>query len=198
MSDYLHITHSDPIPPIFQSEKLQQPFSNCTMCNKQLGNNDELYLIEKAFASDIRTGEPKLVFELACCMDCRSKMHNELSEESRAKIEAYFSETTVALEKRDEKLKELNLMEPEIWLSNCMVKNTPIDELKEYQIYALCWKNQLIYHQFPYLISGEAIDEIMELLSEKSRGYLDDLLTDLIDFPPDFEEIFNIKTRIII
>lgn len=197
MSEVFEITHSAPIPKIFHSEKEKQLFSKCTICGKTLQDNGELYLIEKAFERNPETGEQKLVFELATCMDCRQEMHESLSEESRQKIEAYF-ENKCDLEKRDAELKKHNLMEPDIWMHNCIIKNKSFDEVKEFQVYALCWSDELVFHNFPYMICGEVMDEIMDLISEKSLDILNDFMTDLIDLPPEFNELLKNKKLIFI
>lgn len=190
MSDTLHITHSAPIPEIFYSEKKNGPFENCTCCDKKLGENDEIYLIEKAYERNRVTHEPELVFEVAYCFDCREGILQLLSKTSNKKLEAYFN-TYSDLDKRDAELKKYDLMDPDIWINNCIIKNTPINQAKVFQIYAICWKDELVFHNSPYMICGEAMDEIVELLSNKSLDILNDFLTDLLDMPPGLEKILK-------
>jgi hypothetical protein len=196
MSDILEITHSSSIPEIFHSEKEKQLFTQCSVCGKKLKGTNELYIIEKAFEKKPESNKHDLVFELACCMDCREEINQTLSEESRQKIDAYFRENT-DLQKKDQELKKHDLMEHDIWLQNCVVKNKSIDEVDAYQIYALCFDDEMIYHQFPFMLCGETIDEIVGLLSNKSLDILNDFMTDLIDLPPEFNEMFG-KRKILI
>lgn len=197
MSDILYITDSAPIPEIFYSEKKNRPFENCTRCDKKLGKNDEIYLIEKAYERNRVTHDPELVFEVAYCFDCREGLMQSLSKTSRKKLEAYFKAHT-DLDKRDAELKKYDLMDPDIWINNCIVKNKPIDQAKVFQLYAICWKNELVFHNSPYMICGEAMDEIVELLSNKSLDILNDFLTDLLDMPPEVMEIFRTRKPVLI
>ncbi|NOU60366.1 hypothetical protein [Marinifilum caeruleilacunae] len=192
MSEALEITHSAPIPKVFYMEKEEKQFTECTICGKNLTGGNELYLIEKAFEKKTGSTQAELVFELACCMDCRQEMHDSLSIESNEKIAAYF-EANSRVEERDRELKEHNLVDTDIWLNNCIVKNKSMDEVNEYQIYALCWKDELVFHQMPFMLCGETIDDILNLLSSKSLDIINDLTADLIDLPPEFGELFKDK-----
>lgn len=192
----LEITHSAPIPEIFHSEKEKKRFTQCTICGKNLGDGNELYLIEKAFERKAGVDQPQLVFELACCMDCRQEVHESLSEESNAKIAAYF-EANSNVDERDKELKKHDLIDTDVWLQNCIVKNKSIDEVDEYQIYALCWKDELVFHHLPFMLCGETIEDMMNLLSNKSLDILNDLTADLLDLPPEFDEIFGPKKVLI-
>lgn len=174
------------------------PFAQCQLCGKILVESCELYLIEKSFGKEQNTGKQVLEFEWACCMACRVKTNESLSVESKQKLEAYF-EANTSLEKRDEELKKHKLLEPEIWLHNCVVKHKSIDEVNEYQIYALCWRDELVFDNMPMMICGEAINKIMGLMSSESLEILNDIMADLIDLPPDFNEFLkNKKTPLFI
>ncbi len=197
MSEHIHISHTSPIPEIFYSEKYKKPFTHCRVCDKELIHSGEPYLIEKAYGQNLSTGKREVIFELAYCFDCVNEIHEKLSEESREKIQAYFDSNT-QMDKRDTELKKYELFEPDIWLHNCVVKNKSIDEVNEFQIYALCMGDELMYHHAPYMVCGEAVDEIMGLLSNKSLDILNDLMTDIIDLPPEFSELFKNRTPLIL
>lgn len=197
MSEVLEITHSESIPELFYSDKKKEPFTECSMCNMVFAETDNVYLIEKAYERDKESGKRNLVFELACCMNCRDEINNSLSKESKDRIAAYFAEHT-DIETRDKNLKKHDLIDTEIWLNNCIVKNKSMDEVDEFQIYALCWKDEMVFHQFPYMICGEAMEEVAELLSNKSLDELNDLLSDLIDLPPELSELFKTGKKVFI
>lgn len=196
MSEKHFINRTSPIPEIFHSDKSKQLFTHCKMCEKDLMACGEPYLIEKAYGQDLTKGKREVIFELAYCMKCLQGVHDTLSEESRQRIQTYFNANT-ELDKRDEELNKYELFEVDVWLQNCIIKNKSIDEVKEFQIYALCVGSQILYHQAPYMVCGEAVDEIGELLSNKSLDILNDFMTDIIDVPPEFNELFKTKTPII-
>lgn len=188
--------HTLPIPGIFHSDKSNQPFTECKVCQKDIIRSGEPYIIEKAYGQDLTKGRREMVFELAYCMDCVHQINESLSQESRDKIQAYFKENT-DIDKRDQELKKYELFETDIWLQNCIVKNKSMDEVDEFQIYALCIGNDILFHQAPYMVCGEAIDEVMELLSNKSLDILNDLMSDIIDLPPHYDELFKRPTPLI-
>lgn len=196
MSEQIFINHTSPIPELFYSDKQQQPFTHCKICEKELISTGEPYMIEKAYSQDLNTRKKAMIFELAYCMDCITEIHETLSVESREKMQAYFN-TNANMDKRDAELKKYELFEPDIWLHNCVVKNKSIDEVNEFQIYALCIGDELMYHHAPYMVCGEAVDEIMDLLSNKSLDILNDLMADVIDLPPGFSELFKTRTPLI-
>ncbi len=197
MSDFFDHRHSTPIPEIFHSDKEGVPFSHCKICNKELVNSNEVYLIEKAYGKSPGKNHHEVIFELAYCVDCLQEMHSTLSEESRKNIETYFEQNT-KLTERDAELKKHDLIDSEVWLHSCVVKNKSKDEVDEFQVYGLCQGNELIFHQAPYMICGEAIDEVMDLLSNESLGIINDFMTDLIDVPPAFRELFKTKRPLFI
>ncbi len=195
-----HTSHQPPmgpIPAIFHSDKEQKPFTTCRVCGKNLMDCGEPYLIEKAFGKPEGQEQHKVIFELAYCIPCMQGMNTSLSEESRQNINRYFEEHT-HMEERDANLKKYDLIDPEVWLHSCVVKNKSADQVNEFQIYGLCHGDQLIYNHAPYMICGEAIDEVMDLLSTKSLDILNDFMTDLIDIPPEFKSLYKSKTPLII
>ena len=77
------------------------------------------------------------------------------------------------------------------WLSNCLVKQTPITDSSEYQIFAHCRGDQLLFTHLPYAISGEAMMELSNLISEKTREELDGFIDQHFGGPPEFRELLK-------
>lgn len=190
MSNVLVIDNFEPIPPIFFPDGKEMPFCNCSICGKQLLKRGQTYMIEKAYKQDIETQERELIFEIVYCFECIEKLREELSEESKQKLEVFYKEN-IDFEKRHKQLSEHELFETDIWLNNCVVSNKAIDEVNEFQIYALCDGGDILYHQTPYMICGEVIDQVTELISNKTLDFLNDFLLDHIDLPPEFADIIN-------
>jgi len=169
-----------PVPEIFWSFETGKPIERCSLCNRDLTAAGTNYLIEKAF----REGET--MFEHALCLHCHVECVGELSAESLERIQAYFAEHA-DLENRPTRLLEQHGTDPARWLGHCMVKGFPIDECSEYQIYGFCIGRNLLFNGAPYLLSGEAIDDILELLSGQTLGALGDISDRLfgIDAPKE-------------
>ena len=192
MSEQVLINNYAPVPEIFFREKTGEPFRHCTVCQRELIDHSESYVIEKAFRQDIKDKRRDLIFEFVYCYSCMEQLNNELSKESRLKIREYFEQHS-GLEKRNQELVRHRLFDVDVWLNNCIVKNKPIDEAEEFQIYAQCDGSHMLFYQAPYMLCGEAMDEIMNLLSNKTLDVINDFWAEHVDLPPEVEDIF--KTR---
>jgi len=196
MSDLVVIDDYINVPPVFLPEGSEEPFKYCKVCNKELLENNERYVIEKAYSQDLEKKSRKLIFEFAYCADCLEQIREEFSLESKKKIDDFFN-TNTNLEKRYQGLKKCKLFDVDIWLHNCIVKNKSIDKVKEFQIMALCQGNDMLFYQAPYMICGEAMDDLMGLLSNKTLDIINDFWADIIDLPPELEDIFKTKKPVI-
>jgi hypothetical protein len=176
------------IPKIFHKAE-GGLLGECIMCNQNLLAPPQDYLLEKAFRIYPEYKKTEVIFEYAMCLTCAHAMHNELSEESRQRIEAYFAER-LQLSSRDELLKPKRASFKN-WVGNCLVKGTSLKQSNEYVLYGHAHGRQLVYDFFPYALSGEAMEEISELLSEKTREVLDDFIGKHFSGPPEIAEILK-------
>lgn len=158
---------SIPVPEVFWSFETEAPIRRCLVCDRDLIATGERYLIEKAFSK----GE--VVFEYGLCLACHASLMQELSENSLKLIRNYVEEN-VELEKRRKRISgEFNgTVRP--WLRRCMITNQPVRETDDYQILGMCVGDELLLGDMPHAISGKAIEAIMNLLSDKTKGFMDD------------------------
>ena len=175
-------THQDyiPVPEVFWSFETGKPIAHCKLCGCDLLKPGTNYLIEKAF----KNGET--IFEHALCLSCYTQCHESMSEDSRIRIRDYFS-ARIDMDARQEKNMASYGTKYEKWISHCMVKGFPIREVDEYQLYGFCIDEDLIFSGAPYVICGDVIEEILELLSAETLGVMSDLSQKLfgIDAPRD-------------
>lgn len=177
-----------PLPRAFGSHETGEPFERCLECNQFLLEPGTEYVIEKAFRSYRDFNISDTVFEYAICMNCAEEMTNSLSKDSLSSLESYFAKNIRLGERISWAMKD-PLPDPGIWLSSCAIKGTPVEELSEYQIVGHCNGNQLILSIFPYLIGGEALDEMAALLSNKTLDTLDDFGGRHFGLPPEFSDM---------
>jgi hypothetical protein len=71
--------------------------------------------------------------------------------------------------------------------SNCLIKDISTQDAEEYILLAFCQNENIIVHYAPYMICGEAMDEIAQLLSNKTIGIIDDFIGRNLSVPPEFE-----------
>lgn len=178
-----------PIPRVFRQVS-GESFQSCLICHRDLVKSGSDYLIEKAVRNYPEVGHTEVIFEYAMCFECAMNMRDELSEESRFRIDQYFAEN-MNREARRNRLESNERNHVSRWLSHCLVKNTPVKVSREYSLYAHCRGNQMIYSELPYALSGEVLDEVMQLLSNKSLDILDDFLGKHFGGPPEVREILK-------
>ena len=172
-----------PIPRDFYSLENDGPFEKCLKCEVDLLHSGEPYMIERVFVQK----EP--IVEYAMCEACMLESQGELSAESRQAVTDYMLEKLDVgrrlkrladwAEKGDDDASE--------FLDRCLFSGTAARETREKQIAAWCQGDQMrVDHIFPLMISGVAIEELNGVLSEQTRGWIDDFVGDSFGMPPEF------------
>ena len=158
------------IPEIFHSFHNEGPFTRCIECDRNLLEDDCEYVIEKAIRNypDYQTSDT--IFDYAICMDCAEKIHQELSKESTQNIQKFFSER-LDIGRRSQRIEQANGNVGQL-IANCMITDEPKNTSREYQVFAHCKGNRINMSNPPYMLSGEVLAELAELLSEKTRDDL--------------------------
>ena len=162
-----HFEDFCPIPEKFYSFETGEPFRTCNLCGEDLMEDGENYLIEKAFKKD------ETLSEYAMCWKCREKMRGEVSQQSLRLIENYFNEHVDLINWRKNCL-EIHGHSVKGWLSRCLVKGISIDDPEEFQIFGHFVDRNIVFSGFPYALSNSAIDDLINLLSDKTLGFLND------------------------
>lgn len=132
----------------------------------------------------MRVTEP--IFEYAMCMTCAEQMRSSLSDQSKARVEAFF----------EERLMELGLPDPSEKLEVCLLTRKHISECIEFSYHGHFQGLSLSYGVFPYAISDEAMEQIAELLSPETLDELDDFKGKYFSGPPELAKLINPKRLI--
>ncbi|MBP9153250.1 MAG: hypothetical protein KBF73_13270 [Flavobacteriales bacterium] len=184
------------IPKEFFNSETNQPFSNCLVCECNLMEESQPYAIERAIRHYPEMELKSVVFEYALCAKCISQMENDLSSETKMSIMKYFSEN-LDLSSRpkwqpaEDENEEAIPFDVSEWIDKCSVKGVPRSELYEYTLCARCIGGKIIPEVVPYMISGLAQDDLVDLFSNKSLGFLDDFTDKHFSGPPEFKELFK-------
>ncbi|MFQ5606207.1 MAG: hypothetical protein ACE5HS_23290 [bacterium] len=141
-------------------------------------------MIEKAIKKYEKFNTTDTIFEYAMCLDCYEKVVESFSDTSKTKVEDYFAKN-VNLDKRRKTLVEKGILDIDNWLSNCIIKGTPVEEVSQYQICCQCDGKDMLFAHSPFMISGAAIDEIANLLSNKTLGEIDGFIGEFFGWPPE-------------
>ncbi|MFY0605494.1 MAG: hypothetical protein JXR10_02195 [Cyclobacteriaceae bacterium] len=157
-----------PIPEPFHSFKTDGPFTHCIECEKYLLDGED-YMIEKACRQYPGFKATDVIFDCAICMECAMNMQKDISEESKQTMQSFLGNhfnssrrQALVRENRDD-----NAL-----IEECLVSGKKKSDCNEYQIFALC-KGGVINPQFrPYMISGEALEQLTEMLSAKTKENL--------------------------
>ena len=191
------------IPKEFYNSETGTPFTHCLVCECDLKLETKPYSIERAIRHYPEMELKSVVFEYAMCAKCMSQMEAELSDETRMAIMQYFAEhfnymerpkwqTATLMEDAEESTdSELSEFDVSDWISNCSIKGLPREELYEYTLCARCIGDKIIPEVAPYMVSGLAQDDLIELFSNKSLGFLDDFTDRHFTGPPELKELFK-------
>lgn len=175
------------IPHIFYSHSTQEPFEQCISCNRPLQAPDTQYLVEKAFRNYPEFKTTDVIFEYAMCLHCADQMRKELSLSSLSRIQEFF-ENRVNFQQRRDTLMESDPIKTPEWLENCLITGESQHSLEEYQIYGHFIGERCVYSFLPYMIGGPAVDEITNLLSEKTLGEIDRFIDENFGLPPELKK----------
>lgn len=178
---------SIPIPGEFYSDATGAPFERCLRCEKPLLVPGTEYFIEKAIRRYEKFDADDTIFEYAMCVDCHIALQDTFSEESRKRLDAYFQQHAHMLEHHEKALRAGGT-QIDAFISNCLIKKTSREASTEYQIYAHCDGDRMLLTVFPFMLSGEAIDEMVDLLSDKTIGEIGGLMDEFFDLPPDLKK----------
>lgn len=196
-SDAEYINEYMEIPSIFHCHATKKPFEHCLTCKRSLLNDGVQYIIEKAIKQYPGFTVQDVVSEYAICLACNEKMRNTLSGHSKKVIDDYFEER-VDLPTRRQQLLQENGTNMKAWLNNCLIHNTPQNQLTEYQIYAQCDGEHLLFTYMPFMISGKAIGEIVDLLSVETKELLDDFIEKHFGLPPEYIDLLKNRKMILL
>ncbi len=151
------------IPPEFYSFENNSLFEHCIECDKYLLDEGTEYLIEKAVKNYKDYQAKDVVFDYAICLDCAENLRKEISKESWEKMLGYFQENIDLNERM-----KMSSRSAEENLKSCMIKKIDINDCQEYQVFAQCNGKKLNLQNPPYMISGEVMEELLPLLSDKT------------------------------
>ncbi len=168
-SEYLQVYHCEPVPREFHSFETGRPFSQCLVCGRSLLEDGVSYIIQKT----ISRGE--VIMEFAMCDTCCEELNNEMSEESRQKIDEMLR-GRLDLEERGRRLSSLPGAGLDTWLERCAVTKKRRGDCESYTIQAVCDGPDLLYFGYPLLISDEAEELIVSVLSQATKGRMDDFV----------------------
>jgi hypothetical protein len=184
------------IPKIFFSDLTGAPINHCIACEKELLIDATPYLIEKALKTYDGYQSFSTVFEYAICLPCAQQMKGNISAKSMANMMKYFQEN-VNVDAR-QSLLSAGTLDESLWLEHCLVRGTHVSEVHECQIYAYCEGEKLVFGEFPYMVSGKALDEVVDLLSQETLEDLDRLKDELIDTPSEFQDLLQSGPKVFI
>ncbi len=185
------------IPDRFYSDAEGKPFENCQMCGKFLLTEGTTYVVEKAIKNYKDYDVNSTIFEFAVCIDCHTKVQQGMSDESLANLHRYYQH--IMAEKGNQPIvidvRNFNLDD---WLSKCFFKGDEIKEMNEYQLVAQFNGNKMLMNMPPMIIGEKAMEEMAELLSDKTVDEMNGFREKFLGPSPEIEELIYGKKLIMI
>ena len=185
------------IPDRFYSDAEGKPFENCQMCGKFLLTEGTTYVVEKAIKNYKDYDVNSTIFEFAVCIDCHTKVQQGMSDESLANLHRYYQH--IIAEKGNQPIvidvRNFNLDD---WLSKCFFKGDEVKEMNEYQLVAQFNGNKMLMNMPPMIIGEKAMEEMAELLSDKTIDEMNGFREKFLGPSPEIEELIYGKKLIMI
>jgi hypothetical protein len=179
------------IPEDFYSFETGQPFESCLVCKADLLAGDVDYFVEKAIRNYHEHDIKDVVYEYAICWHCAHDMNGQMSKESMENIQQYFSHQDLFMKK----IQEYNTKEfPEsqsLIPDRCVITGEEVGKLDEYMIYGHFRGDKMVTSTMPYLLSGNVMDDVSDLLSNETIDQLDDFMGEYFGGPPELEELWK-------
>lgn len=179
------------IPPLFYSFESDDLFKKCIECERELDEQCD-YVIEKAVRRYPDYKASDVIFDYALCMNCAMQIRESFSKKSLEAMDQYFAEHTSS---RVVIVNEEGEFDIDDCLSSCMVKGIKASELTEYQIYAHCRGKELSTEIPPYMVSSDAVEDMLPLLSNETQDILNGFFNK--HFSPD-PSIMNPVPKIVL
>lgn len=176
------------IPPIFYNTVKDLPFSNCSKCDRFLLDGSMEYLVEKiCIPNDV-------LYEFAICQYCIEQLHQEISKESMQNMQAFqnkqmnkgFQIIDDYLNLNIERIKKvLTNKQPNISYESCNI--------------IAYFKGNAISPTMPAVcVSTQILENMQDKISKKTRDNFDDFTDFLGGVPPDLEDLFKVRPRVLI
>jgi hypothetical protein len=179
-----------PLPPTFYADDTDAPFEDCLVCDRSLRDGSTDYVIEKGYRSFEAYDVEETVFGYALCMPCHATLGQSFSDSSKQRCQSYLSDR-VDLQARTATLlgeADPDTVDPAEWTRQCIVHDTPKEDLSEYQILAHCHGDDLLLTHLPLLIGGPAIDALVQRLSNETLDELGGFRDEYFGLPPELEQ----------
>ncbi len=178
------------IPQIFFNSKTNSPFEECLICNKKLLQVGCEYVVMKSYRYYKEFNKKDVTYELALCYKCHEMLYESFSEESLARLNTYWENHFKY--SRQRKLMDSNNYNLDEWISCCACKAIEWNNTTSFHIYGDFVSDKMKFEApFPYMLSEEVFDDIVNLLSNHTIDSLTKLFEIYIDFPPQFKSIFS-------
>ena len=179
-----YFCHAIPVPQVFHSVQKEAPFDRCLICNTALLDEGVGYMIEKIYKGT------QVIVEHAICLKCCLGKREDLSRESCARIDQYLDQH-INMNHRLQEMVQIEQPNVEKWISNCIVTGKHIHQIDEYQIYAHCDGEHLLFSGYPFMIIAETLSQLQKLLSKKTRDFMNDFIGDYHGLPGEFIDNFD-------
>lgn len=158
----------------FHSHETGKAFTGCCDCGCALTGATS-FIVNQSYVGE------ECVLELALCMDCREKMNNQLSEQSRVAMFDFIYDNT----DMESRLASLGSdSETEAYIASCITCGRPRCSTKSYTVGALFSGEQLIKGAFPMLICGDCEVALAESISDETRNVWDHFIAEHFPGPP--------------
>lgn len=192
-----NLEHLIDIPDMFYSDGDGKPFENCIVCGKNLLDGQTTYVVEKAMKNYEDYHVSSTMYEYAMCSHCHEDIQKSMSKESIRNMQNYYQDMVLKSGKSTMMI-DLRTFDIKTWLSKCFFTETPVTEMKEYQLIAQFKGNKLLLNQPPMIIGEAIIGDMADLLSDKTIDEMNGFKEQFLGPPPELQELIYGRKLILI
>lgn len=192
-----HESYKTEIPPKFYSDADEKPFEFCKVCGKSLFQEGVSYVVEKAIKNYPGYDFSSTIYEMAICIDCHQEIQKSMSEESMQNMQKYY-QSVMANRGNQPLYIDLRTFDVEEWLKNCFFKGGAIADMEEYQIVAQFEGNKMLLNTPPMVIGSVAMNEMSDLMSDKTVDDMNGFKQQFMGPSPEIEELIYGKKLLLL
>lgn len=175
-------------PELLEQSLEEHP--KCLFCSKDVIQSGEMYMAEAAFRQYPDKEVIDTIFSYVICLSCYEREKSSISLASQKTMQNFFEER-IQVEQLQTKF------DPKYGLSQCAINGLEAHQMESFQIGALCHERELAPGFGAMLFSEQAMDELILLLSDQTREYLNGIRDKLPSIPPEFEDLFKDRPLIL-
>lgn len=162
------------IPNEFHSLETDETFKNCCDCNCELLDSAQMYMVQKCFSKD------ECVMEFALCHNCKEKLDEQISGESKEAIYDFLFDHAEMVEPPEDYSFDDAMQQ----IQECLTCGKERKDCEGYTYSGLFVGTHLVPGPLPMMICDDCQSTMSENMSDHTKDVKDKFYADNFPGPP--------------